>query len=451
MDYFSLDKPKIKPEDRLAVIQALEDSQRRHEVDSFIARANEPEYKHWELVKHQKPLPTGLTPVQTWYAVKLARSFERMQSNVTSVDDKVFGWVRLVHIERDCHELDLHAGGDLMESVSNLKADERRRFVSKGLMEEAIASAQLEGADTSRVYAQRMLRERIAPRNDSDRMILNNHRAMLAVEKELKLRPLSLDLLLEMHSMLAEGTHDSEGETPRLRRPGEPVEVHDSEYVYHRGPDAPFINKALKALVSFANDDESAFVHPLVKAAMLHFWIGYLHPFTDGNGRLARLLFYWYLLQPRHDYWAIAYLPIAAKIKSGGKKGYTMAYVYSEQDDHDLTYFISYIIRKVKEAHGDFKKHLERARKESAEIAGSARKTYGLNDRQIFLVKYLRSSSEHASTIASYQAVNRVSRATAFNDLAALVTKGLLKKKRIGMTMHYYGTKKVAELGADEE
>lgn len=451
MNIFRLEKPQIEPADRIAVIQALEDPTRRQEIDAFIERANEPEYKHWETVKHQKPLPSGLTAVQAWYAVRLARSFERMPSKILTKDNETFGWVRLAHIERDCHELDLHAGGDLMASVADLKADERRRFISKGLMDEAIASAQLEGADTGRVYAQRMLREKIAPRNTSDLMILNNHRAMLEVERELKSRPLSLDLLLEMHSILTDGTRDAQGEVPRLRRDGEPVEVHDDAYVYHRGPDVAFVKKSLAALVSFANDDETTFVHPIVKASMLHFWIGYLHPFTDGNGRLARLLFYWYLLQPRHDYWAIAYLPIAAKIKSGGKKGYTMAYVYSEQDGNDLTYFVSYVIRKVKEAYKDFKTHVERVRREGAEIAGSARKKYGLNDRQIFLIKYLRSSDEHSTTLGSYQAVNRVSRATSFNDLASLVKAGFLKKKRIGHVVHFYGTEKIKTLVPSEE
>ncbi|MEK7146515.1 MAG: hypothetical protein AAB802_05055, partial [Patescibacteria group bacterium] len=93
----------------------------------------------------------------------------------------------------------------------------------------------------------------------------------------------------------------------------------------------------------------------------------------------------------------------------------------------------------------------ERARREGAEIAGSARKKYGLNDRQIFLIKYLRSNDEHSTAIGSYQAVNRVSRATSFNDLASLVKAGFLKKKRIGHVIHFYGTEKIKTLMPSEE
>lgn len=444
MQLFRLERPEIEKEDRLTVIQVFEDPKKRQEIGAFIGHANEPEYKYWDLVKHQRPLPHGLTSVQAWYAVKISRLLERRATKITTEDGSTFGWVKLGIFERHCHELDMHTGGDLMTSVADLKVDEKKRLISKGLMDEAIASAQLEGADTGRAYAQRMLRERIRPRNVSDQMILNNHRAMLTVEKEYKRRPLSIDLMLEMHSILAEKTLDSQGEMPRLRRNGEPIEVHDDQFVYHQGPDASFVKKELERLVDFANNDEGGFMHPIIKASVIHFWIGYLHPFTDGNGRLARLLFYWYLL--RHEYWAFAYLPVAAKIKSGGKKGYTMAYVHAEQDENDLTYFISYILRKVDEAYRDFKRHLETARQNSIEIAGAARRRYGLNDRQIQLMKYLSSSKENATTVDSYMTVNGVSRATAFNDLVALVRKGLLTKKKIGRVVHFYGTGKVTEL-----
>jgi Fic family protein len=38
------------------------------------------------------------------------------------------------------------------------------------------------------------------------------------------------------------------------------------------------------------------YVHPVVRAMILHFWLAYDQPFTDGNGRMARALFYWAVL-----------------------------------------------------------------------------------------------------------------------------------------------------------
>ncbi len=115
----------------------------------------------------------------------------------------------------------------------------------------------------------------------------------------------------------------------------------------------------MEKLIQFSNDEpeNATFIHPVIKAIIIHFWIGYLHPFTDGNGRLARLLFYWYLI--KEGYWAFVYLPISKAIKLSPKQ-YSMAYIYSEQDDNDMTYFIDYNIKKIKLAVREFKKYLEK-------------------------------------------------------------------------------------------
>jgi Fic family protein len=446
MAFFRLEQPKVEKEDRLHVIQAMESATSGQEISAFVQAANEPEYRHWNDLKHRKPLPAGLSKEQAWYAVKLSRLIERRRSEIHSVDGHFFGWTKLGIFERCCHEFDLHTGGELITSIGDLKADEKKRLISKGLMDEAIASAQLEGADTTRAYAQKMLREKIKPRNESDQMILNTHRAMLAVEGDYKNRSLSIDLLMEMHSLLTEKTVDSEGETPRFREKDETMFVLDRAegVIYHEAPNTSFVNSELRRMVRFANNENGEFLHPVVKASMLHFWMGYLHPFTDGNGRLARLLFYWYLL--KQGYWAFAYLPIAAKIKEGGKKGYTMSYVYSEQDGFDLTYFISYMLRKSIEAHQDFQTYIKNMRKSNSEIARAARTKHGLNDRQIQLIKYLAANVDNSTTIKSYQSVSGVSRATTINDLNGLLKKGFTKKKKVGRTVYFYGTAQIERL-----
>lgn len=450
MEFFKLEKPKsLSESDKIAIIEAFDNVNTRADVSEFVKKANSPEYRYWDAVKHQKPLPAGLTPEQAWYVIKMTRALGRQKSPITTEDDHTFTWFKLSDFEKVCHEFDLHTGGELMVSFGELKTDERKRLISKGLMDEAIASAQLEGADTSRKYAQKMLREKIKPRNISEQMILNSHRAMLEVDKNYKHQSVSYDLLLEMHSLLTEDTVDSEGEPPRLRRvDDEPVRVQDEleGIIYHESPSVSFVKGQLKRFVDFANDmdTDEEFLHPIIKATILHFWIGYLHPFTDGNGRLARLLFYWYLLH--HGYWAFAYLPIAAKIKTQGKKGYTMAYVYSEQDDYDFTYFISYILRKSSEAHQDFQKYLKLVRKSNAEMAFTVRTKLKLNDRQIQLIKYLSADSENTTTVSSYISVNRVSRATAVSDLKNLVNKKLVGRKKVGRTVYYFGTKPALKL-----
>ena len=145
---------------------------------------------------------------------------------------------------------------------------------------------------------------------------------------------------------------------------------------------------------------------------MIHFWVAYLHPFTDGNGRLARLLFYWYLL--KKDYWAFSYLPISKVIKKS-KIAYGRAYIYSEQDDYDLTYFIDYNVKKIKLAIKDFEDYLYRKGKENAQMSKITKNNYNLNERQVQLLKYLSQKEDETTTVKSYTAIHGISKKTAIN------------------------------------
>lgn len=47
----------------------------------------------------------------------------------------------------------------------------------------------------------------------------------------------------------------------------------------------------MEEFCEFASNDDGAFIHPVIKGIILHFLIGYIHPFNDGNGRTARTFF----------------------------------------------------------------------------------------------------------------------------------------------------------------
>ena len=72
---------------------------------------------------------------------------------------------------------------------------------------------------------------------------------------------------------------------------------------------------------------------------MIHFRLAYDHPFTDGNGRTARQLMYWYLLSRK--YFLFEYLAISKYfIQSPGR--YVRSYLFTETDGNDLTLFSSF-------------------------------------------------------------------------------------------------------------
>jgi Fic family protein len=257
---------------------------------------------------------------------------------------------------------------------------------------------------------------------------------------------MSWDLLLELHKMITKGTLTPEGDVPALRENEETVFVTDksSGVIYHEAPRVKFVKKELSRLIDFANDESDIqFIHPIIKAIILHFWIGYLHPFTDGNGRLARLLFYWYLL--KKNYWAFAYLPISKIIKKSPMQ-YAMAYVYSEQDDYDLTYFIEYHISKIEQAIKEFKEYLARQSKNNLTMNKNSKMNYNFNDRQIKLLQFLYGDSDERTSIKVHMHVFQVAKKTSIKDLRELSDQGFLERKHQGKNIYYYITEKAKKL-----
>ena len=103
----------------------------------------------------------------------------------------------------------------------------------------------------------------------------------------------------------------------------------------------------MKALVDFINAEDT--INDLLKAAIVHFYIAYLHPYFDGNGRMARLVHLWVLIQS--GYQSVLYVPLSSKIKSS-KKTYYDAFTKIEANAKisgsiDVTPFLIYFVSEV--------------------------------------------------------------------------------------------------------
>lgn len=108
----------------------------------------------------------------------------------------------------------------------------------------------------------------------------------------------------------------------------------------------------MAAFVNFINDFE---MNDLLKAALIHFYIAYLHPYFDGNGRMARLLHLWYLVQ--QGYSSALFIPLS-KYVGNSRKGYYDAYTLAERNAAisgvmDATPFLVYFINNVYDKLGD--------------------------------------------------------------------------------------------------
>ncbi|MEW5796791.1 MAG: Fic family protein [Candidatus Zixiibacteriota bacterium] len=420
----------------------------RPDVGKYLAAVHYPNYLYWDKVRFMNR-PKGMSPEEFWALVKALRTYSPSRSSTVVKDEKGrhFTWDPLPGFDRFQHIVDMKLGGYLESSLVG-DPSARRRYITRGIMEEAIASSQLEGANTTRRVAKKMLVENRKPRTVSEQMILNNYQAMLQIEESLRHQDLSVPNIQELHVTLTKDTIGS-GDVGRLRTDADEdrVVVCDpaTGLIYHVPPSEKFMRREIVRLVSYANDNTETipFVHPVIKAIILHFWIGYLHPFTDGNGRLARTLFYWYVL--RHDYWAFSYLPLSKLIRQSPAQ-YRDAYVYSEQDDNDLNYFLDYNVRKIEQARVDFQKYVQRKELENRRMSKLAQSKYALNDRQIQLLRYLYKNEDESATIKTFSRINNVGILTARKDLERLETLGFLSSAKVGRERPFRATSKLSEL-----
>lgn len=390
-------------------------------------------YLHWDKLRHLDP-PEGLSSEQWWLQIKVARQGDLRQLPLTNPEGQRFSYGLLDSMLRRLHYIDQRCSGEVaMDEVVTSERRAGRRFLVNSLMEEAIRSSQLEGATTSRVVAKELLRSGREPQDRSERMIVNNYRALQFMREEMgdTLDPPSI---LELHRVVTESTLDDPSAAGRLQRPDEPrVAVFDRDdgSPVHIPPPAEQLPERMRLLCEFANegDDGEPFVHPVVRAVLLHFWLAYDHPFEDGNGRTARILFFW-LMRVR-GYWLAEYLPISRLIRNAPAQ-YGRAFMETETDSGDTTYFLIHQLDLIARAIDDLHLYLRRKTTEVRDIERLLHGTDYLNGRQLALLTDAVRDADASYSFGSHATSHRVSHETARSDLRGLAERGLLTQRRKG-------------------
>lgn len=384
-------------------------------------------YYHWDTLRRLTP-PEGLTPEQWWASVKLTRLSMRRPLPLRDVAERGFQYTMPDPMLRMLHRIDQLASGSVSLPEPITTADTRERYVQSTLIEEAFTSSALEGAVSTRREAQEMIRQGREPRNRSEQMILNNYRAMEFV-RDVRDRPLTPDLVVQLRERLVVGTMD---ENSVFRKPGDGVGVYDNatNTLLHAPPPAEQIETRLQAMCDFANQTETGpFLHPVVKAIVLHFWLAYDHPFTDGNGRTARALFYWMML--RQGFWLVEFISISSILRDAPSK-YARSFLYTETDDNDLTYFILAQLRVIERSIDALYAHLKRKTDEMRRVLGMTRATVSLNARQKALLTHALRHADQLYTYRSHSTSHGVDYTTARLDLLGLAERGLLEQRKQG-------------------
>lgn len=214
----------------------------------------------------------------------------------------------------------------------------------KAAEDEIISSSAIENIDFNRESVRKILKG-LAPKDEEENRILGIKNGLeFIANTDNKITELNIYQLYMMTigNFLSDDNKLKEGNYYR----------HDSVYIVsnrieHIGLDYKKIPDFMKSLVDFINTEDN--INDLIKAIIIHFYIAYIHPYFDGNGRMARLIHLWFLIQK--GYQSALFIPFSSQIEKT-RKLYYKAYTTIEEnkkysDKIDVTPFILYFINNV--------------------------------------------------------------------------------------------------------
>lgn len=394
-------------------------------------------YLNWDNLRHREP-PAGLSHRDWWLLIRIQRERGRRTLPLTDGNGGAFYLnPSSSPIPEFLNRLDMNCGGSVGTPDQFPDPETRNRYLISTLMEEGVMSSMLEGAASTRREATDMLRSGRQPASPAERMILNNYLAMRRLGRH-KDRPLTPDLLREIHTDITRDALNNPRDVGRFRDPADPndgeITVQDElGQVLHKPP--AITPERITALCDFANGrTPDFFIHPIVRSVILHFQLAYDHPFADGNGRTARALFYWSML--RHGYWLTEYLSISAILLKAPAQ-YARSFLHTETDENDIGHFLVYQLRVLERAVGELHEFIRRKTRETERLDSMLRDFTLFNHRQKALLAHALRHPDARYTFKSHQTSHGIVYQTARTDLIDLLNAGLLVGRKLGKTRYF--------------
>lgn len=390
----------------------------------------ESEYLHWDKVKY---LGFKKNDINLWKEIKLIRKLISKKFVLNTKHPISLEYGVNDFLQQKLHYLDFNFGAGIQKEqlLSDL---DKHQYLSNALMEESIFSSMIEGATTTRVKAKDMLRKGKKPNNKSEQMILNNYKTIQYISEN-KSEEITIHKLFEIHKLVTENTLEEEN-CGVFRNTNEVLVMNQiTGEIVHTPPSFKKLEELMQSFCDFFNNNpKEEFIHPIVKASILHFLIGYIHPFVDGNGRTARALFYWYLL--KNGYWLTEYLSISRVILKT-KTQYEKAYIYSEIDEMNVSYFIHYQVKVLTQAFEDLKDYLSEKKKEENKL-NKYLKVSNINERQAQILYWIEDDANRYFSVKEIENIFSVTNQTARTDIEELVDQDFLKKVSINKKSFNY-------------
>jgi len=197
------------------------------------------------------------------------------------------------------------------------------------------------------------------------------------------------------------------------------------QHVHFEAPAAKLLNREMEAFLAWFNaSDERDWV---VKASMAHLWFVTIHPFDDGNGRIARAIADMSLARSENS--AQRFYSMSAQIRRE-RRAYYDHLEQAQRGTLDITNWMAWFLNCLGHA-------IDGAQTTLATVLAKARfwdsvATITLNERQRLMLNRLLDGFEGKLTTSKWAKLAKCSQDTATRDIHALVSEGVLKRNTAG-------------------
>ncbi len=345
-------------------------------------------------------------------------------------------WFCSIPYEEELAFIDEYAKSSVNDHIAKLIKRIDNKYITElivdALIDEAFNSSVIEGAFSTKKRSKELIQKKIVPTSVSEQMILNNYHALEYILENLH-KPIDEAILVNVYNIITKDTLSDEEKCLKYRNDSVIVWDYSTQKQIYEAPPFNEVPKLMDDLFYFINTEDG--IHPIVKASIIHFYMVYIHPFFDGNGRTARVISYMYLLQHGYDFFK--FFSISTVIKEHKNK-YYKAILDTEDYSSDLTYFIDFNVNMILRS-------LENVLRRIGKEYGKIILIREFENQGIMLTKrlkktitsYIRNEKTSYTTIEEYQKKHKISYETARQDLSKLSEFGIFSKTKKGNKYYY--------------
>jgi Fic family protein len=198
------------------------------------------------------------------------------------------------------------------------------------------------------------------------------------------------------------------------------------ERVHYQAPDAKRLNMEMKRFLEWYNANSTS--DPVLKAGLAHLWFVTIHPFDDGNGRIARAIADMSLARAEQS--SQRFYSMSSQIRKERETYYDMLEATQKQDSGDVTpwllWFINCLDRAIVGAETTLADTLKKARFWETHSAAI------FNERQRDMINRLLNNFEGKLNTSKWAKIEKCSTDTALRDITELVEQRILEKEAAG-------------------